>query len=80
MAEVRRIFLSTPGPQGDQGEQGPTGPAGADGTDANVQFVNHGADENTARPTGFDQVIWYGSVQPVNAIIPDIVIRTDESV
>lgn len=45
-----------------------------------VTFVNHGASAGTARPTGFDMVIWYGSVQPTNIVAPDVVIRTDEAV
>lgn len=45
-----------------------------------VTMINHGATAGTARPTGFSMVIWYGSVQPVNAVEPDIVIRTDEAV
>jgi hypothetical protein len=59
--------------------QGIQGVQGVAGDDANVQFVQHGADANVARPVGFDQVVWYGSVQPVNAVVPDIVVRTDES-
>ena len=42
--------------------------------------VNHGADDTTARPTGYAGVIWYGSVQPLNIAEPDIVIRTDEAI
>lgn len=72
-AWVASLASTVPGPTG---ATGATGPAG---DDANVQFVNHGSDPNVARPTGFDQVIWYGSVQPVNMVAPDIVVRTDES-
>jgi hypothetical protein len=63
-----------------QGAQGDPGADGADGADANITFVNHGGDPNTARPAGYTAVVWYGSVQPNNAVAPDIVIRTDESV
>ena len=42
--------------------------------------VVHGATAGTARPTGYAGVIWYGSVQPTNAVAPDLVIRTDEAV
>jgi hypothetical protein len=42
-------------------------------------MVNHGATAATARPTGWAGVIWYGSVQPDNITVPDIVIRTDEA-
>lgn len=45
-----------------------------------VVFINHGATAGTARPTGAAFVIWYGSVQPTNAVVPDVVIRTDEAV
>jgi hypothetical protein len=67
------------GPTGPTGSVGPAGPQGAPGVSANVQFVQHGANEDAARPVGFAQVIWYGTVQPSNAVAPDIVIRTDES-
>jgi hypothetical protein len=68
------------GPTGPEGPEGPEGPTGPAGVNANIQFVNHGAVNSVARPVGFDQVIWYGSVQPLNMIAPDIVIRTDEAV
>lgn len=74
------------GPKGDTGAtgatgaSGPAGADGADGVDANLTFVNHGAVAGTARPSGYDAVVWYGSVQPTNAVAPDIVIRTDETV
>ena len=34
-------------------------------------FVNHGATAGTARPTGFESVEWYGTVEPTNAIEGD---------
>jgi hypothetical protein len=34
-------------------------------------FVNHGATAGTARPTGFESVEWYGSVEPTNAVDGD---------
>ena len=49
------------------------------GAVTNIGHINHGATASTARPS-FDMVIWYGSVQPTNAIAPDLVIRTDEAV
>lgn len=57
------------------------GPIGPPGIDHNaVTYFNHGSNPNAARPNGYAMVIWYGSVQPVNAVVPDIVIRTDEAV
>lgn len=55
---------------------GPVGPPGVNP----VTLVDHGSNQNTVRPSGFAMVIWYGSVQPLNAVEPDIVIRTDEAV
>lgn len=39
-------------------------------------YVNHGSTAGTARPTGYDAVMWYGSVTPTNAIDGDIWIDT----
>lgn len=61
-------------------ENFPSGPQGEAGVNANVAFVQHGSNTATARPSGFAQVIWYGSVQPANAVAPDLVIRIDETV
>ena len=57
-----------------------TGVHGIVDTAALAYFVDHGAVAGTARPAGAGMVIWSGSVQPTNAIAPDIVIRTDEAV
>lgn len=43
-------------------------------------FVNHGADPNVARPTGYTSVEWYGSIEPVNALATDTWIDTDEEI
>lgn len=37
-----------------------------------VVFVNHGATAGTARPANAVMVIWSGTVQPTNAVSPDI--------
>ena len=77
--------------KGDKGDTGATGAPGEVSTaDMNAAIaalkssvygaVNHGADENVARPTGFAGVIWFGTVQPLNMTNPDIVIRTDEAI
>jgi len=41
-----------------------------------VTFVNHGATAGTARPTGFDTVMWLGSVEPTNAVNDDFWVDT----
>ncbi len=57
------------------GPEGPIGPPGS-----NAWFVEHDDDAAAARPSGFDFVIWLGSVQPLNAAATDLVVRTDEAV
>jgi len=65
--EVVRVIVA-PGP----GPQGPMGPG------AGVVVI-HGDDPNVERPPDAELVFWYGSVQPVNAVTPDVVVRTDLS-
>ena len=45
--------------------------AKADKTDT-VTYVDHGATAGTSRPTGFDMVIWTGTVEPTNASNGDL--------
>jgi len=42
--------------------------------------VVHGSNAATARPSGFAGIVWFGSVQPSNAVAPDVIVRTDEAV
>lgn len=41
-------------------------------TDAGMGVVVHLADNSVARPTGFLQVTWIGSVEPLNSLDYDI--------
>ena len=76
-----------------KGDTGATGATGAQGDVSAAQLtaaidalkatvyasVNHGANAAESRPTGYAGVIWFGSVQPVNATGVDLVVRTDEA-
>lgn len=42
--------------------------------------VVHGATAGTARPAGYGQMLWIGSVDPTNAAANDLLVRTDEAV
>lgn len=39
-------------------------------------MVIHGSTASTARPTGFNVVVWIGSVEPTNAVNNDLWIDT----
>lgn len=39
-------------------------------------FVNHGATADTARPSGYGSVEWFGSVEPSNAVDGDSWVST----
>ena len=41
-------------------------------TTAGMGVVAHGSNASTARPTGFAQVTWVGSVSPTNAAANDV--------
>ena len=45
-------------------------------TSNGMGVVVHGATAGTARPTGFAQVIWVGSVEPTNAVNDDVWVDT----
>lgn len=34
--------------------------------------VFHGADPNVARPSGYDYILWLGTVEPVNRALNDL--------
>ena len=64
------------------------GPAGADSEvtqedvdllvprAAGLTYVEHGATAGTARPSGYGLVVWYGTVEPTNAIDNDFWVDT----
>ena len=70
-------FTGSRGNVGFTGSIGFTGSQGVTGSDANLQVVNHGSNASTARPSGFDYIIWIGEVEPNNAVNDDLWVNTD---
>lgn len=65
---------TAPGPRGATGPQGESGAAIL--AVSGKGFINHGTVADVARPTDYASVEWYGSAQPVNAVIGDTWVDT----
>lgn len=55
-------------------EIGPRGPQGIQGEHSGVGVAVHGLDPDFPRPEGYDVVIWFGFVEPLNKLYPDLLI------